>query len=107
MATYRITNMDENIGKFVCGRMQNEQKKTKIMKRSSLIIFMVKFLTCNIFVFCKNLLCCLRSSCLHNDVNNSIKWKKTQIVQLIYSPKITVCDLVFVFFIGTSLCVHP
>ena len=41
-----------------------KNKKTKFMKRTSLRTFKVKFLTCNVFVFYKNLFCRLRSSCL-------------------------------------------
>ena len=52
-----------------------ESKKGKFMKSISLRIFKVKFLTLNVFVFYKNLLCRLRSSWLRHNVNNGVKCK--------------------------------
>ena len=61
-----------NLGTIACNK---EQNKTKFMKSTSLRIFKVKFLTCNVFVFCKNVHCRLRSSCSRHDVNNGVKRK--------------------------------
>ena len=37
--------------------------------------FKVKFLACNVFIFYKNSLCRLQSSCSRHDVNNGVKFK--------------------------------
>ena len=62
--------------------MQQGTKKNKIMKRTSPRIFNVKFSTYNLFLFYKNLLCRLRSSCLRHNVNSHVKCKKTQNLRL-------------------------
>ncbi len=45
------------------------------MKSTSLRTFKIKFLTSNVFIFYKNLLCRLQSSCSRHDVNNGVKCK--------------------------------
>ncbi len=72
MAPYRIAIMNDDIGKFGYDSMQQRTKKTKFMKSTSLRTFKVNFLTCNVFVFYKNLLCHLQSSCLRHDVNSGV-----------------------------------
>ncbi len=69
MTPYRTAIMDEGLVKFVCDSMQQSTKKT------SLRIFNVKFLTCNVFVFYKNLLSRLRSSYSRHNVDNRVKCK--------------------------------
>ena len=75
MAAYQIAVMNEDIGKFGCDSMQQIAKKRKIRRHTSLRIVKAKFLTSDVFIFYKNLLCRERSSCLRHDVNNSIKCK--------------------------------
>ncbi len=58
--------MNEDIGKFGYHSMQQKTNKTKIMKRTSLRTFKVTFLTSNVFVFYKNLLCRLGNLCLRH-----------------------------------------
>ncbi len=53
-----------------------------LKKNNSQRTFKVKFLTCNVFVFYKNLLCRLRSSCSRHNVNNDVKCN---------SPSVTNC----------------
>ena len=67
--------MNDDIAKFGYDSMQQITKNTKFMKSTSPRTFKVKFLTCNVFVFYKNLLCRLRSSCLRHDVNSGVKCK--------------------------------
>ncbi len=58
MAPYRRAIMTNDIGKFGCDSMQQMNKKDKISEQCLTIkTFKIKFLTCNVFVFYKNLLC--------------------------------------------------
>ncbi len=64
--------MNEYIWKFVYDSMQQRIKKTKIMKRTSIRTFKVKFLTCNVFVLQKPALSLAK---LRRDVNDGVKCK--------------------------------
>jgi hypothetical protein len=71
MAPYHIPVINNNIAKFGYDSMQQITKKYNLSPRT----FEVKFLTCNMFVFYKNLLCPLRSSCLRHNINSGVKCK--------------------------------
>ncbi len=75
MAACRIVVMNNDIAKFGYDSMQQITKKTELMKTTSPRTFKVKFLTCNVFVFYKNLLYRLRSSRLRHNVYNGVKCK--------------------------------
>ena len=75
-AAYRIAIIKDNIGKFKYDSMFKRTKKTQFMKSTSLRTYKVTFLTCNVFVFYKNLLCCLRTSCFRHGVNNGVNCEK-------------------------------
>ena len=76
MAAYRIAIMNNDTEEFGYDSMQQRTKDTKFMKSTSIKTFKVKCLTCDVFVFYKNLLCRLRSSCLHQmERNNGVKCK--------------------------------
>ncbi len=71
--------MNEDIGKFGQDSMQQEGK-IKIYEKYLTENLQVKLLTCNVFIFYKNVLCRLRSSCSRHDVKNGvIKVIKVQI----------------------------
>ena len=72
MAAYRIAIMNDDISKFGYDSMQQTTKKDKIYEKTSLRTFKVKFLTSNVFILYKNLLCRLRSSCLRHHANNGV-----------------------------------
>ena len=75
MAAYRIADMNDDIAKFRYDSMQQITKKTELMKTTSPRAFKVKLLTCNVFVFYKNLLC--RSHvCSRHNVYNCCKRKR-------------------------------
>ncbi len=68
-ALHCIVIMNQDIGKFGYDSVQQRKKKDKNYEKDLTIrTFKVKVLpNCNVFVFCKNLLCHLRSSCSRYD----------------------------------------
>ena len=67
MAPYHIAVMNDDIAKFENDSMQQITKKVKIYEKYLTKNLKIKFLTCNVFVFYKNLLCRLQSLCLQHD----------------------------------------
>ena len=66
IVSYCIAIMNDDIGKFGYDSI-NKNKKDKINEKYLTIrTFKVTFLTCNVFVFYKNLLCRLQSSCSYS-----------------------------------------